>query len=344
MALNNAMAGGTAGTIGLSIASGQRVTVRVPATTANLGPGFDSLGMAVSLYDSLTVETFDGAADAGGERELLFELRGEGAAALPRDASHLAVRAMDAAFSRLGYRRSGLKITADNALPHGRGLGSSASAIVAAVTAANALVPEAARQDAQWVLQLTSELEGHPDNVAPAIFGAVAISWQEGGRYRSARVTPSTHVIPIAAIPAVELSTEVARAMLPVAVPHADAAANAGRTALLIHALKDDPALLLAGTEDFLHQSFRAAAMAGSAALMDGLRAEGFAAFISGAGPTVMTLADGDAEAQRAVAFITAFGASTDQQARPGDETCASWRVLRLNIDADGAKVELHRW
>ncbi len=344
MALPNAVAGGTVGSVARTIGSGQRVTVRVPATTANLGPGFDSLGMAVSLYDSLTVETFDGATKAGGGQELLFELRGEGAEALPRDASHLAVRAMDAAFSRLGYRRSGLAITADNVLPHGRGLGSSASAIVAAVTAANALVPAAARQDAQWILQLTSELEGHPDNVAPAIFGAVAISWQEGGRYRSARVTPSAQVIPIAAVPAVELSTEAARAMLPVAVLHADAAANAGRTALLIHALTDDPALLLAGTEDFLHQSFRSPAMAGSAALMAGLRAEGFAAFISGAGPTVMTLADGDAEAQRAVAFITAFGAPGDRQPELRDGTRSSWRVVRLKVDSDGAKVEMHRW
>ncbi|MBG0741269.1 homoserine kinase [Paeniglutamicibacter antarcticus] len=344
MARANAVAESIPAPAGPVIEPGQRVIVRVPATTANLGPGFDSLGMAVTLYDSLTVETFDGNAEDGGGQELRFELRGEGAEALPRDGSHLVVRAMEAAFSRLGYRRSGLKITADNVLPHGRGLGSSASAIVAAVTAANELVPESARQDTQWIFQLTSELEGHPDNVAPAIFGAVAISWREGRRYRSARVLPSPRVIPIAAVPAVELSTETARAMLPTAVPHADAAANAGRTALLIHALRDDPALLLAATEDYLHQSFRSSAMAGSAALMAGLRARGFAAFISGAGPTVMTLADGESEAQQAVDFITAFGALPESQSRPGVETYAQWRVLRLNIDSDGAKVELHRW
>ncbi len=325
------------------IGAGQRVTVRVPATTANLGPGFDSLGLAVSLYDSLTVETLDDETGLPGQRRLVFELGGEGAAELPRDASHLAVRAMDAAFARLGFRRGGLKITAHNVLPHGRGLGSSASAIVAAITAANALVPAADQQDRQWVLQLASELEGHPDNVAPAIFGAVAISWQEGEVYRSARVTPSPRVIPVAAVPAVELSTETARAMLPASIPHQSAAANSGRAALLIHALKDEPALLLAGTEDFLHQRFRAQAMAGSAELMDALRAEGFAAFISGAGPTVMTLADGAAAAQRAADFIAGFGTADTTTADEADSSAGIWRVLRLNVDSEGAKVELHR-
>ncbi|MDQ6739809.1 MAG: homoserine kinase [Actinomycetota bacterium] len=329
--------------VGRVIGAGQRVSVRVPATTANLGPGFDSLGLAVSLYDSLTVETLDGGTGVRGQDRLFFELSGEGAAGLPRDASHLAVRAMDAAFARLGYRRGGLKITAENVLPHGRGLGSSASAIVAAVTAANALVPTADQQDRQWVLQLASELEGHPDNVAPAIFGAVAISWQEGPVYRSVRVTPSPRVIPIAAVPAVELSTETARAMLPSSIPHRSAADNAGRAALLIHALKDEPAMLLAGTEDFLHQRFRAQAMTRSAELMDALRAEGFAAFISGAGPTVMTLADGADAAQRAADFIAGFGTTGGTATDNAEYSAGIWRVLRLDVDSEGAKVEVHR-
>ncbi|MDQ6752743.1 MAG: homoserine kinase [Actinomycetota bacterium] len=318
------------------IEPGQRVTVRVPATSANLGPGFDSLGLAVALYDTLAVESV--AHNVDGE-ELVFELSGQGALDLPRDASHLAVRAMDAAFARLGYVRGPLRIAAENVLPHGRGLGSSASAIVAAICAANALVAEADRRDSQWILQLASELEGHPDNVAPAIFGAVAISWQQGERYRSVRVTPAPSVIPVVAVPAVELSTETARAMLPTTVPHQSAAANSGRTALLIHALTQDPSLLLDGTEDFLHQEYRAQAMPASAELMNALRAEGFAAFISGAGPTVMTLANGAAEAARAVAFIAQLGAAESSGGLKGGD----WRVLRLEVDSEGAKVELHR-
>ena len=311
--------------------SGKTATVQVPGTGANLGPGFDSLGLAVSLHDTLGVTVLD-------VPELEFELSGEGVAELPRDASHLVVKTMDTAWARLGYRRVGLRVTAVNVLPHGRGLGSSASAIVAAIMAANALVAPEDRQDRDWVFQLASELEGHPDNVAPAIYGAVAISWQEGRGYASARLTPSSVVIPVVAIPDVELKTERARGMLPATVPHADAAANAGRAALLMHALTAQPELLLAGTRDYLHQDYRAAAMPGSAGLVAQLRKEGFAAFISGAGPTVMVLAAGPAQADAVVARITELGAA----ARPEHQLGVSWRVLRLQVDLEGAKVEVH--
>jgi len=349
------------GRVPRGVEPGQRVVVRVPATSANLGPGFDSLGLAVSLYDTLAIETLhnepvgaviDGAATdtasgkaagkAAGDAvdtvpgpRLVFELSGEGAQDLPRDDSHLVVRAVDAALARLGYVRGGLKITAENVLPHGRGLGSSASAIVAAISAANALVAKPDRQDTQWILQLASELEGHPDNVAPAIFGSVAISWEQDGRFRSAKVTPAQAVVPVVAVPDVELATEKARAMLPAAIAHQDAAANSGRTALLIHALTQDPSLLLEGTQDFLHQGYRADAMPASAELMEALRARGFAAFISGAGPTVMTLANGRAQARRAADFIA--------QWHPGGISAGDWRVLLLEVDTEGAKVEMHR-
>lgn len=321
-------------------AGGRTATVRVPGTSANLGPGFDSLGLAVSLYDTLRVATLApaGTVAGGGAEVLEFDLRGEGVQELPRDASHLVVRAMDLAFARLGYRRGGLRITAENVLPHGRGLGSSASAIVAAIVAANALVEPADQRDKQWVLQLASEMEGHPDNVAPAIFGAVAVSWEEGGAYASARVTPSSAVIPVVAIPNVELKTEMARGMLPAVVPHAQAAANSGRTALLIHALKDAPELLAAGTRDYLHQDYRAAAMPESAALVAALRAAGHAAFISGAGPTVMALANGPREADAMVEFITAGRFAHGEK----ESSTLQWRVLRLEVDSDGAKVEVH--
>ncbi|WP_018760133.1 homoserine kinase [Arthrobacter sp. 135MFCol5.1] len=310
------------------IEPGQRVTVRVPATSANLGPGYDSLGLALALHDTLTVESLD-------TDELLFELRGEGADTLPRDASHLVIRAMDAAFERLGYRHGGLKVTAENVNPHGRGLGSSASAVVAAVTAANAMVPAGSRRGKDWILQLTSELEGHPDNVAPAIFGGLALSWQDSEQYSSTSATVAGDVIPIVAVPDFELSTEAARALLPASVGHHAAAMNSGRAALLIHALTQKPEFLLPGTEDYLHQSYRAEAMRPSAALIGALRKAGYAAVVSGAGPTVLVLANGGAQAGDALAFIESFTANNTPD--------IGWRVLKLAVDVEGAKVDMHR-
>ncbi|PTT67251.1 homoserine kinase [Arthrobacter sp. HMWF013] len=310
------------------IEAGQRVTVRVPATSANLGPGYDSLGLALALHDTLTVESLE-------TDELVFELSGEGAETLPRDASHLVVRAMEAAFVRLGYKHGGLRITAQNVNPHGRGLGSSASAVVAAVSAANALVPESKQRGRDWILQLTSEMEGHPDNVAPAIFGGLALSWQDSDRYSSTCATVAASVIPIVAVPDFELSTEAARALLPASVGHHAAAMNSGRAALLIHALTQKPEFLLAGTEDYLHQSYRAEAMRPSAALIRALRSAGHAAVVSGAGPTVLVLANGEAEAAEVLSFIESFTSANT----PG----IGWRVLKLAVDVEGAKVDMHR-
>jgi homoserine kinase len=311
-----------------AVPAGQLVTVRVPATSANLGPGYDSLGLALSLHDTLTVETLDNG-------ELEFELSGEGADSLPRDASHLVIRAVTDALERLGFRHRGLRITAENINPHGRGLGSSASAVVAAVTAANALVPEASRRGKDWILQLTSEMEGHPDNVAPAIFGGLALSWQDSDQYSSTRATVAASVIPVVAVPDFELSTEAARALLPASVGHHAAAMNSGRAALLIHALTTEPELLLPGTEDYLHQSYRAQAMPPSAELIAALRRAGHAAVVSGAGPTVLVLANGEAEARTIVDFIGSHTARNTPE--------VGWRVMKLAVDVEGAKVEVHR-
>ncbi|MFJ4027638.1 homoserine kinase [Paenarthrobacter sp. NPDC089989] len=310
------------------VAAGQRLTVKVPGTSANLGPGYDSLGLALSIYDTLTVETLPTG-------ELEFELAGEGADTLPRDASHLVVRAIDLALARLGFERGGLKIIADNVNPHGRGLGSSASAVVAAVTAANALVPEEARQDRDWILQLTSEIEGHPDNVAPAIFGGLALSWQDSEQYSSTRADVAPSVVPVVAVPDYELSTETARGLLPASVGHHAAAMNSGRAALLVHALTTQPALLLPGTEDYLHQSYRAEAMRPSANLIASLRSAGFAAVVSGAGPTVMVLANGPAEADAITEHIYGFTSANTPD--------VDWRVMTLAVDVEGARVEVHR-
>ncbi|GEB65762.1 homoserine kinase [Sinomonas atrocyanea] len=317
-----------------TVAAGQRVTVRVPATSANLGPGYDSLGLALAMYDTVTVETHDG----GG---LAFELRGEGADTLPRDESHLVVRTLDAALARLGYRHGGLALTAENVSPHGRGLGSSASATVAAVLAAAALVAPEDRPDRAWALQLCSEIEGHPDNVAPAIYGSLALSWQDGEAFRTAIAEVAPSVMPIVAIPDFELSTELARSLLPSSVPHHAAAANAGRAALLVHALTKDPSLLLPATEDYLHQSYRSTAMEPSARLIAALRAEGHAAVVSGAGPTVLVLADGEDEARAVEAAVEHF-AHDVLDAEQGAVSVTRWRVARLAVDREGAKVDVH--
>lgn len=310
------------------IEPGQRVTVRVPATTANLGPGYDSLGLALALHDTLTVESLD-------TDELVFELSGEGADTLPRDASHLVIRAMDAAFGRLGYRHGGLKVTARNVNPHGRGLGSSASAVVAAVSAANAMVPAESRRGKDWILQLTSEMEGHPDNVAPAIFGGLALSWQDSEQYSSTRADVAPSVVPVVAVPDFELSTETARGLLPASVGHHAAAMNSGRAALLVHALTSQPSFLLPATEDYLHQSYRAEAMRPSANLIASLRSAGFAAVVSGAGPTVMVLANGPSEAAAITRHINAYTSANTPE--------VAWRVMTLAVDVEGARVEVHR-
>ncbi|MDQ4502045.1 homoserine kinase [Sinomonas sp. ASV322] len=320
------------------VAPGQRITVRVPATSANLGPGYDSLGLALSLYDTVDVETAD-------DGELGFALSGEGADTLPRDGSHLVVRTIDLALERLGYSRSGLRIAADNVSPHGRGLGSSASATVAAVLVAVELVDPADRPDRAWVLQLCSEIEGHPDNVAPAIFGSLALSWQDGEAFRTAVARVHPDVVPIVAIPDYELSTELARSLLPSSVPHHAAAANSGRAALLVHALTNDPSLLVPGTEDYLHQSYRESAMQPSAELIKRLRAEGHAAVVSGAGPTVLALAAGAAEADEVQAAVERFAHGADARGLDtgiAGERATTWRVMRLDVDAEGAKVVVH--
>lgn len=306
------------------LAIGQTVTVRVPATSANLGPGFDSLGLALDMYDTLTVQTLASA-------DLAFQLSGEGAESLPHDASHLSVRTIDTALSKLGFTRAGLRIEADNVIPHGRGLGSSAAAIVAALLAVRELVPESERPSMDWVFQLGSELEGHPDNVAPALFGGLAVSWQQMEQYRSAKIDVDAAIRPVVAVPGAELSTETARAMLPSSISHQSAAANAGRTALLVHAMSAEPGYLFEATEDFLHQEYRAQAMLASAQLLETWRSAGLAAVISGAGPTVLVLASSAEQVQKSLEL--AADSSED----------SAWRVQELEIDIEGAKIIMHR-
>ncbi|MFX4291755.1 homoserine kinase [Streptomyces bohaiensis] len=290
------------------------VRVRTPATSANLGPGFDALGLALGLYDDVVVRV----AESG----LHIDIAGEGADTLPRDERHLMVRAMRAAFDVLGGQPRGLEVVCANRIPHGRGLGSSSAAICAGLMAARAVTSGGeARLGERALLELASEIEGHPDNVAACLLGGFTIAWSDGGAARAVRLEPDATIAPVVFVPAQPLRTETARGLLPRSVPHVDAAMNAGRSALLVEALTRRPELLLPATEDRLHQEYRAAAMPGSVQLVARLRDEGVPAVISGAGPTVLALV-GDAEADR-VARLAG-----------GD-----WAANRLELDAAGSSV-----
>ncbi|KNC18839.1 serine kinase [Arthrobacter sp. RIT-PI-e] len=310
------------------IAPGQQVEVSVPATSANLGPGFDTLGLSLSLYDTVRARTTTSG-------RTVVRATGEGVEALPTDERHLVAHALISTLHRAGHRAPGLELDTTNVIPHGRGLGSSAAAIVAGVLAADALLPAEDRFDAAGLLQWAATLEGHPDNVAPALLGSLAVSWSSGRVFRSTRVPVHPDVVPVLAVPGRALSTETARALLPPSVAHGSAAANAGRAALLVHALGADPSLLFPATQDSLHQDYRAQAMLPSATLMRTLRAAGFASTISGAGPSVLTLAVGEAGAQAAEEAVRAAVRTAD--------TPQDWRILRLPVDREGAKVRMHR-
>lgn len=272
--------------------SGGAVRVRVPATSANLGPGFDSFGLALAHHDEVTAEITGSG--------LAVEVAGEGAANVPRDERHLVVRAMRVAFDRLGGQPAGLRLRCRNTIPHGRGLGSSAAAICAGVVAARALVDDgAARLDDAALLALAAEIEGHPDNVAACLLGGFTVAWRgSAGRDEALRLTPAPDVAAVVFVPAGALSTEVARGLLPERVPHADAAHTAARAGLLTAALTSTApevagrrdALLLDATDDRLHQPYRAAAMPATIALIGQLRDGGVAAVVSGAGPSVLAL------------------------------------------------------
>ncbi|PRY34292.1 homoserine kinase [Umezawaea tangerina] len=255
------------------------VRVAVPGSSANLGSGFDALGMALDIRDEVDVRVVD--------RGLVVRVSGEGGENVPTDETHLVVRAFRAACAVVGFAPSGVEFDCRNAIPHSRGLGSSAAAIVAGVAAAYGL---AGRELDTAALQLASEFEGHADNAAASMFGGVVIAWSEGGDYRAVRLDPHDDLRPVVLVPSEESSTKTTRGLLPAVVPHADAAFAAGRSALAVHALTRDPSLLLTALDDRLHQSYREPAWPATMRVVHDLRAAGVAAAVSGAGPTVLAL------------------------------------------------------
>ena len=339
------------------------VRVRVPATSANLGPGFDALGLALFLHDVVEAHI--------GEPGLAIEVAGEGEATAAAGESHLVVRAMRVTFGLLDGQPPGLTLRCVNRIPHGRGLGSSAAAVVSGVLAARALTDGGdERMPLDDVLRLASDLEGHPDNVAACLFGGLTIAWTRATGARAIRLAPRHAIVPLVLVAPEPLATETARGVLPESVSHADAAANVARAALLVAALTSTPEnlpaashpagiagatdaaatssadstltgtheALLEGTRDWLHQPYRAGVMPVTAELVRRLRAAGVPAVVSGAGPSVL-------------AFLVRPNASGLAAAGPGmdgldivDSTTRDmgigWDISVLDVDRRGATIQ----
>jgi homoserine kinase len=309
--------------------------VRVPATSANLGPGFDALALALTLHDVVEAQIIPD--------RISIEVSGAGENAVAAGEDHLVIRAMRAAFGMLGGQPAGIALRCVNRIPQGYGLGSSAGAIVAGLLAARALYsagprgddPPSTPRDREGesltdaeILRLATQIEGHPDNVSACLAGGLTIAWRSSSGVRTANLVPVPGLTPVVCVPELPLSTSEARQVLPPAVPHADAAANSARAALLIAALTGDPGLLMDGTEDFLHQPYRTAVMPATADLVSRLRTAGIPAVVSGAGPTVLALpVTGTHPGPEAVALIAG-----------GTRTV--WQVHALDVDRDGAMVK----
>jgi homoserine kinase len=295
------------------------VTVRVPATSANLGPGFDALGLALGLYDVVEARITPGG--------VTIEVTGVGSAASADGDDHLVIRAMRAGFSVLDGQPPGIGLRCVNAIPQGYGLGSSAAAIVAGLLAARALAPGGERLNDEALLRLATRLEGHPDNVAACLAGGLTIAWTSASGPHLARLAPVPGLTPVLCVPSNPLATAEARQVLPQAVPHADAAANAARAALLIAALTGDPGLLMTGTEDYLHQPYRTAVMPATADLVARLREAGIPAVVSGAGPAVLALT------------VAGVHPGPGAAARIAGAAGPQWQVHVLEVDRAGATV-----
>ncbi len=258
-----------------------KVKVKVPASSANLGPGFDAIGLALQIYNELTLSVAAGPISE-------VQIEGEGAASLPRDENHLSLRAAGVLFKAAGIKPPSWKLRQLNRIPAGSGLGSSSAAIVGGMIAANAFLPNPLSRE--QILELAAQMEGHPDNVAPAIYGGMVISCCDRGKLRTFKVPTAPGLRLLVAVPEITLATQAARCVLPEQVPLSDAVFNAGRAAALAAALstgKED--VLSWATEDRLHQPYRCCLSPGSEAAMAAARRAGAGgAAISGAGPSII--------------------------------------------------------
>ena len=297
-----------------------KVNVRIPATSANLGPGFDTLGIALNYYDEYEAETTDSG--------LQIIIEGEGVGDIPTDETNLVFKALSLVFERMGEKVPGLKLTTRNHIPHGRGMGSSGAAVAGGIMLAAGLLGKQHVFTEQQLLDFATVLEGHPDNVAPALFGGMTIAWtdSEGPHHKQLRVHRG--VSPIVMVPPNQMSTKLARSLQPESVPHEDAVFNLSRSALLVAALISSPELMLPATEDRLHQDYRASAMPETQELIVKLRELGHPAVVSGAGPSVLILEPNPEKRLEVQAFA--------------EKNYPHWQVLMLAVDSKGATVEVH--
>ena len=294
-----------------------KVAVKIPATSANLGPGFDTLGMALAHYDEYSAEPTGS--------KLVIEIVGEGEKDAPRDESNLVFRAIKVVYDSLGKKVPALKLVCHNNIPHGRGMGSSGAAVAGGVMIAAGLLADEIEFSEQQLLEFATELEGHPDNVAPALFGGLTVAWVDEDGPHHKKLTTPRGLSPLVLVPSNQMSTSLARSLQPQSVPHTDAVFNVSRSALLVAALTQSPELLLAATEDRLHQNYRASAMPETSELIASLRAKGHPAVVSGAGPSVLVLEDDPQKRLLAIAHV--------------EKNFASWHSMPLAVDVKGASL-----
>lgn len=294
-----------------------KVNVKVPATSANLGPGFDTLGMALSHYDEYEVETI--------ESGLEIVVTGEGEKDTPRDETNLIYRAFSLVFERLGKKVPAVRLTCHNSIPHGRGMGSSGAAVAGGVMLAAGLLASETELTEQQLLEFATELEGHPDNVAPALFGGLTIAWVDEDGPKHKKLTVHRGIAPLVLVPPHQMSTKLARSLQPESVPHTDAVFNVSRSALLVAALTQSPELMMAATEDRLHQNYRSSAMPETSSLIAQLRQQGHPAVVSGAGPSVLVLETDPQLRLEAMEFAK--------------KTFPTWQALPLAVDFKGASL-----
>lgn len=298
------------------------VKVRVPATVANLGPGFDALGVAVRMHLEIDIEPRRDSVD------ILIE--GEGAEHLPADETNLVIKSMNTFFDFVGRRPPGYAVRVKNPIPLGSGLGSSAAAVVGGLYAARSVTGRTVPQTE--MVQLATELEGHPDNVMPALLGGLVVCYrsQDGSELRSFRLEPSERLVPILAVPAEGFSTAEARKALPADVSFGDAQFTASRAALLVAAMISGSGsdVLAEAMNDRLHEPHRLKLMPETAAVHEELRAAGLAVALAGAGPSLLVVVPKPEAATRA-----------EQVRRVCRERHAGWRVFVSEWEPKGARA-----
>ena len=294
-----------------------KLKVTVPATSANLGPGFDSLGMALAHYDEYELETTSSGVE--------IQITGEGARTAAKDENNLIFRSIQLVFDSVGEKVPGIKLNCKNSIPHGRGMGSSGAAVAGGVMLAAGLLANKNFTE-QQLLEFATRLEGHPDNVAPALFGGLTIAWVDESGPHHKKLTVHRGISPLVLVAPNEMSTKLARSLQPESVPHTDAVFNVSRSALLVAALTQSPELMMSATEDRLHQNYRSSAMPETSKLISSLRELGHPAVVSGAGPSVLVLEGDPQNRLEAMDFVK--------------KNFPAWEALALAVDFKGASLE----